>query len=230
MKLVLLPGMDGTGELFAPFLRVLPGEQEVVVITYPREQPTQPEQLVELILSQLPNKPFLLLAESYSGALAYQAALRKPEHLQGVVFVATFLTCPYPLLLRGLHAIGTVVLRVSPPNFIIRLLMLGFSANSQLLALFRTSLQTVHTDVLLQRLQHIIELQSPKSAISYPCFFLQAQHDRLVPQSSLHAFRLISNQLRIYPVAGPHLILQASPALCWVVIEEVIEICRRAIP
>ena len=37
--LVLLPGMDGTGELFAPFVAALKREFKVVVVRYPTNEP-----------------------------------------------------------------------------------------------------------------------------------------------------------------------------------------------
>jgi len=35
MKLVLLPGLDGTGKLFAPLIEALPSSIDIQVITYP---------------------------------------------------------------------------------------------------------------------------------------------------------------------------------------------------
>jgi surfactin synthase thioesterase subunit len=36
--LVLLPGMDGTGKLFKPFVRQLPPRVQVRAVSYPREK------------------------------------------------------------------------------------------------------------------------------------------------------------------------------------------------
>ena len=38
VKLVLLPGMEGTGSLFAPFLKELPDWVQPVVVSYPTDQ------------------------------------------------------------------------------------------------------------------------------------------------------------------------------------------------
>jgi hypothetical protein len=35
MKIVLLPGLDGTGILFKPFIEALPNGIDVLVISYP---------------------------------------------------------------------------------------------------------------------------------------------------------------------------------------------------
>ena len=36
MKVVLLPGLDGTGILFKPFIEALPKNIETLVVSYPR--------------------------------------------------------------------------------------------------------------------------------------------------------------------------------------------------
>jgi len=35
MKIVLLPGLDGTGNLFNPLLKAIPQNSEVIVVSYP---------------------------------------------------------------------------------------------------------------------------------------------------------------------------------------------------
>ena len=39
VALVLLPGLDGTGHLFADFVAALPSEVEVIVAHYPTDKP-----------------------------------------------------------------------------------------------------------------------------------------------------------------------------------------------
>ncbi|WP_457668658.1 hypothetical protein [Thiolapillus sp.] len=51
MKLVMLPGLDGTGDLFKPFLELLPEEMNVTVISYPVNIKQNYEELVELVVS-----------------------------------------------------------------------------------------------------------------------------------------------------------------------------------
>jgi hypothetical protein len=46
-KLVLLPGMDGTGELFAGFVKALPEGFDPVIMRYPIDRPLSYADLLE---------------------------------------------------------------------------------------------------------------------------------------------------------------------------------------
>ena len=95
MKIVLLPGLDGTGLMFKPFIDVLPKDIEPLVISYPNDKRLGYEELIEYVLTELPdNDDYILIGESFSGPVAYQLALRKPENLRAVIFVASFLSRP----------------------------------------------------------------------------------------------------------------------------------------
>ena len=61
MKLVLLPGMDGTGILFLPLLQGLTPFVEIPIVSYPVDKHLHYPQLCELVEQQLPtNEPFAL--------------------------------------------------------------------------------------------------------------------------------------------------------------------------
>lgn len=68
--LVLLPGMDGTGELFRPLLEVIGTAWPVNVVSYPVGEVLSYEQLVDHAQSCLPGGPLILLGESFSGPIA----------------------------------------------------------------------------------------------------------------------------------------------------------------
>ena len=94
LRLVLLPGMDGTGELFADFLTALPSWIVPEVIRYPTDRNLSYAQLqAELrpVLSR--SGPFVLLAESFSSPLAVRLAADAPSGLRGLVLCAGFV-CP----------------------------------------------------------------------------------------------------------------------------------------
>src|SRR5450755_3555099 len=95
--LVLLPGLDGTGKLFAEFVQVLSPKVECVVVAYPKDQPMGYGELEGLVVSALPNnRPFVLLGESFSGPLAIRIAARAPKGLVGLILSVTFAKNPYP--------------------------------------------------------------------------------------------------------------------------------------
>nr|WP_194151606.1 hypothetical protein [Pseudomonas caspiana] len=53
--LVLLPGMDGTGELFQPFVSALKHRCDTVVVTYPSDIPLSYEDLQAIARQALPT-------------------------------------------------------------------------------------------------------------------------------------------------------------------------------
>ena len=72
---MLLPGLDGAGELFQSFLKVLPSSLTPQVASYQTEQYLTYKELVSLVQSVLsPKEPFVLLGESFSGPLSIKAA------------------------------------------------------------------------------------------------------------------------------------------------------------
>ncbi len=77
VALVLLPGMDGTGRLFGRFLRALPPAYSPIVVGYPADKVITNDALVEHVQRFLPvDKPFALIAESFSGPIALRVATR----------------------------------------------------------------------------------------------------------------------------------------------------------
>ena len=98
MKLVLLPGMDGTGELFDPFLASISGSFEPIVVDYPPNESFGYERLEEVARANLPaDGPYVLLAESFSGPIAISIAASVPKGL-----VALVLCCHFFLVVHGL--------------------------------------------------------------------------------------------------------------------------------
>jgi len=99
MILVLLPGLDGTGKLFEPFIAMFSSKYTVQAIAYPEDMHDDYDMYIAFVKTQLPREEeYVLIAESFSGYIAYKIAVDKPKNLKQVVFVATFLTNPRPFL------------------------------------------------------------------------------------------------------------------------------------
>jgi len=94
-KLILMPGMDGTGQLFAPFLDALGDSMESCVLRYPTDEPLGYSELLPRIRTELPQSgSFVLLGESFSGPLTVMLAAEEPAGLRGVILCASFATNP----------------------------------------------------------------------------------------------------------------------------------------
>ena len=70
LRLVLLPGMDGTGILFEPLLEALPQAWEAEVVQYPPDKALGYEALLDIVERAIPiDGPFVLVGESFSGGI-----------------------------------------------------------------------------------------------------------------------------------------------------------------
>lgn len=101
--LVLLPGLDGTGLLQREFAAACGSRVEVLPLAYPADRPLDYPELEALIRTQLPrDRPFFLLAESFSGPLGIRLGAAPPPGLQGLILCCTFAHPPLPACLGPL--------------------------------------------------------------------------------------------------------------------------------
>ena len=69
--LVLLPGLDGAGELFADFVAALPEACTATVVAYPADKFLSYRDLRPFVSAAVPkSERFVLVAESFSTPLA----------------------------------------------------------------------------------------------------------------------------------------------------------------
>src|ERR1700679_4387919 len=92
MVTLLLPGMDGTGRLFAAFQPLLAPALGARVCAFPPDRPLGYEQLLAEV--DVPSGPFAIVAESFSGPLGILLAARYAERVRALVLVATFARSP----------------------------------------------------------------------------------------------------------------------------------------
>ncbi len=221
MKIVLLPGLDGTGILFKPFIEALPKNIETLVISYPKNKKQNYGELVSFVIAQLPEEDYILVGQLFSGNIAYQIALSKPKHLKSIIFVASFLSSPRPLLLTLVNFLPSKILfSVPPPRFIIKTFMLGAFAKNNIIRLFLEALKQVSPEVLSFRLKEIKKLQFSSRPCEIQATYIQATNDYLVPQKSVASFEKLFSNLIVSKVSGSHFILQSKPVQCAKIVEK----------
>lgn len=215
MKVVLLPGLDGTGMLFKPFLDSLTSDIEVQVVTYPVDKYLSYSELVELVLNTLPKEDFILVGESFSGPIAYQVALERPENLLSVIFVATFLTPPkkYILKLSNIFPVS-LLLKIPLPTYLIKKYLFDREIADDVIGLFREVIKSVSPRVLSFRLGEISRLKASKKHCDVRAIYIQASNDKLVSSLSVDSFKNSCEALTVVRVAGAHFILQSNPSAC----------------
>ena len=207
---VLLPGLDGTGDLFAPLLETAPAHLKPVVVKLPHLGPYA--DLLDAIRGDLPESgPFVVLGESFSGPSALEIARQFPECVTAVILCNSFVAPPLPPLLRFLP--WSLLLRVRPPLWVIRSLFVGRSASPALVTAVRAAIVKTPPPVLAARMRAVFSL--PEAApVACPVLFLCGKGDRLV-SANQRRLRKVIPDLTWEEIAAPHLLLQAAPEAAW---------------
>lgn len=215
IQLILLPGMDGTGELFGPLLACLPLEMRTSVIGYPDRPLTYTEHVSFAQRELPPTEPYVLLGESFSGPVAVSIAASAPPALRGIVLCASFLTCPHPAL-KLLRAFTHVASPKLLPGFIAQRSLLGRFATPALRAAQARALSHVSSRTLTARLSAMadVDVRSQMCSVQVPTLYLQATEDRLVAKRFGNEYAVHAHRPRVERIEGPHLLLQTSPDAC----------------
>ncbi|MCI5165914.1 MAG: alpha/beta hydrolase [Candidatus Electrothrix sp. GM3_4] len=231
MQIILLPGMDGTGILFRPFIEELAENISedifIQVISYPCDQKLSYGQLIEYVRSRLPVLPMqeeiILVAESFSGPIGYALAAEQPN-IRAVIFVATFLSPPEGLVWMMPPSLMTLFMRIPLPLPLLKLLFFDQGTANETVTLFRSALKKVKCPVLTSRMREITGLRIKTQGLNIPCAYIQAGNDRLISRSHVEEFRRIASQIEVTKIPGPHLIMQTRPRECAQVVGKYIEV------
>lgn len=214
MTLVLLPGMDGTGTLFEPFIAVLGNEFNIRVVTYPVSGAQGYTELEAVAQTFLPlEEPYVILGESFSGPIAVSLASVAGVNLKALILCCTFVRNPRPAtsILRGL--VGILPVAFAPVNVLSHLLLGRFST-SALRKTLAESLRQVSPTALRARLKAVLGVDVSKklSSVSAPILYLRASQDRLVPASASALVSSLRPNTQVVELNAPHFLLQAVPA------------------
>ena len=211
--LVLLPGLDGTGDNFAPLLGALgPGERGVAV-RYPTDRELEPEGLDAHVRTCLPSGPFLLVAESFSGPVGIRLAASRPPGLVGLVLVATFRRFPWRAPAAPVRWLSSLASSAPPPRFVIRWWLTGRDADPAMVDAVQASIAANRAAVIAHRLRMLCQgdVESEVRALAVPTLYLRAAHDTLVPAHNATDLASLLPALSTTVVDAPHLLLQRAP-------------------
>ncbi|MBC3930439.1 alpha/beta hydrolase [Undibacterium sp. CY22W] len=213
LTLVLLPGMDGTGDLFTSFMHALGAEFNIIVVRYPTDKTLNYRELLAHARRSLPtDEPYFILGESFSGPLAISLAAETPSHLCGVILCATFARNPRPYLTPFKSLLAVAPVHWMPPA-VLSWALLGAFGTRMLRSDIAQAVGRVAPAVLRTRLQMVasLDVSAQLSVLVVPCLYLQATHDRLVPESAAEHIKSILPQVSLVRINAPHCLLQTVP-------------------
>lgn len=220
-KLILLPGLDGTGLLFQPLLEQLGNSLSAQVIRYPPDQCLSVQELAAQVRQEVAfDHDTVLLAESFSGLVAMEL-LRQGIPLHSVIFCASFASAPRPWLLQlaMLLPLETLI-RLPLPDGLLRLLGL----NARLVGLIRQVREQVSPAVFAYRLRLIAAArQQQESRWEIPCHYWRAADDWAVPERCAVELQRYFSHVEMTRIAqSGHFLLQSQPAACVAAIQRIV--------
>jgi pimeloyl-ACP methyl ester carboxylesterase len=208
MKLVLLPGMDGTGLLFEEFIANC--QYECLVIQLPVDGGQGYPELAIHIADKLPKEDYVLLAESFSGPLipfVLDKAIQQPA---AVILVASFLQAPRPFVISLISWMPLKQLMGFPgAKSILKFFCMKGASKKQFEGLWNL-LKKLDFSLMKVRLKTIKDMIQPENKIDIPTLAIVAKQDRLVPRHISNQLTHIFSRLTIKMTDGPHFILQAE--------------------
>ncbi|WP_457424856.1 alpha/beta fold hydrolase [Roseateles sp. P5_E7] len=213
--LVLLPGLDGTGTLFQPFLRELPEEWRPLVFAYPMDADAGYDALTRLAAQALPaDGPVVVLGESFSGPIAIRLAALLGARLKALVLCCSFARNPRPGLARLGGLIAWLPSPAVLPSSLTAQALLGSNPPVESKALLATALASLPAAVLRARLRMVmtVDVTGELGTVRAPLLYLQAAQDRIVPPAAAADIQLLRPQTIVTCLPGQHGLLQAAPA------------------
>ncbi len=207
--------MDGTARLFQRFDAALRAQTAIATqaIAYPAA-PLDYTALEAFVRERLPrNRPFVVLAESFSGPLGAALRADPPPGMRALILCCAFVRNPRPLLAPLRHLLAFVPFGTLP-GFALRQALLTPYATPPLQAELATALAQVPPSVLRQRLRAVLETDASPSFArgSLPVLYLRARHDRLVPPANALQILRQAPGTQLVDIDAPHMLLQAAPA------------------
>jgi pimeloyl-[acyl-carrier protein] methyl ester esterase len=229
-RMLILPGMDGTGKLLLDFMHALPAPIRKEVPVYLPDVVLSYGQLARMVRFMCEDSPpFVLMAESFSTPLAILIAAENPSNLRGLILCAGFASSPVRGAKRWLPAmLAPMLMRAPLPEAAIRSWLLGWDAPREMLKTAREVIASVKPAVRSARLQEVLkcDVRAELRKIAVPMLYLQARHDRLVGPHCLKEMRNIRPGIRAVVVDSPHFVLQREPQKAAEIVAEFLENLR----
>jgi pimeloyl-ACP methyl ester carboxylesterase len=213
--LVLLPGLDGTGQLFANFVAALPDTFIATTVTYPADKFLSYTDLLPFVRSVVPTgERFIILAESFSSPIAIEYAASNPQNLAALVIVAGFVRKPVGRWSPVAKALTNPwIFKPQMPRWLLEFALVGSDAPAALVQEFRRVVQLIDPAVLSGRAREALDcdMTLQLAQINVPLMYVQADHDRLLSESCVAGFKRIRPAISLAFVDRPHLVLQREP-------------------
>ena len=209
-QLMLLPGLDGSGRLFGPFIESVAHRLEPTSVAYPTGRLWGYGELLSFVLERLPPGRSIVLGESFSGPLAVMLAAAAPERVEAVVLVSSFTHLPVPRA-------AAVLARLAPvsrcPAAVIELALTSRGTSRAMRDELLRQVRSLPSRLVERRLRAVFEtdVTATLADLRCPVLAVHGRNDRLVPLWWAKRDLGSIPGVAFRAVEGPHMLLQSSP-------------------
>ncbi|MGH6815446.1 MAG: alpha/beta fold hydrolase [Hyphomicrobiaceae bacterium] len=222
IPMVLLPGMDGTGELLATLVDQLSLRCSVQVISYPATEPLDYDDLTAFVEKRTPKEPFVILGESFSGPIAIEIAAREPL-VAGLILASSFARYPMPSLFAPIA--NMFDLRWMPRR-IVEAALLGSTGYPELKTRLGQLLARMPHEIVRARVAEVLRVDKRNRLreITCPMLCLQGRFDWLVRKKCLDEMTSIQPKCQVRWFYASHMLLETHACEA---AEAINEFCNR---
>jgi pimeloyl-[acyl-carrier protein] methyl ester esterase len=219
---ILLPGMDGTGELLAPLAERLSAYRPIQIISYPENHCFDYAQLTIFVTERLPTDRFVILGESFSGPIAIEVAATD-SRVSGLILASSFARHPLPTLLSRLTWLLDI--KWIPARLIVAALM-GSSATPRLELQLRDVLARLPRAVLRTRANDVLRIDKRDrlGQTTCPMLCLHGTSDWLIRRKQVAEILAARPDCEQQRMNAPHMLLATHADAAAAVIDD---FCRR---
>jgi pimeloyl-[acyl-carrier protein] methyl ester esterase len=211
-----MPGLDGTGKLFAPIIPLLEQHFELSIVTYPNLDSFA--DYIDCARNQLPETPgFSLLAESFSGPVALALMAQQPGQIGPSVLSTTFVRSPLAALTRMANYVPEQVFSIGAlSEFCLDVYDIEDEDFSETQPLPLNVMEQLDGVLLKQRISVLsrIDISALLPDIEVPILYLRAVQDRIVAESDAQMIQNYLPDVERVDIDAPHLLLQTRPQQC----------------
>jgi len=214
MKIILLPGLDGTGLLFKKLKESFPDNLDIEVISYDSLPGISYFEQAAEVARRFEGIDVYIVGESYSGRVAYELFKILGCRVKGIAFLASFVSSPSILS----RVSGFLPVNLLTSNFVSKklLYLFGFSliGSSDLINEVFASINKADKFKLRSRLRNIAGLDKPDYVLTCPVRYIRPSRDMLVSASAVRFLSSKCSNFRQVEVRGGHFVAQSNPGEC----------------
>lgn len=221
MKLAVIPGLNGNDQLCQEFLELLTIDTQFIPL--PEDCPQDHQSLAKAILPQLPNEPFILLVESYSGSIAPYLLQYQQLAIKGVIFFVSLLATPSKALLELPKFISAkTLLKLPLVDGQLRKKYLNNDATPEQVQHVKQVVQNIPDQILQQRAEALKKLTTFPPQPDVPVAFVEASNDHVLNRRAQDSIKKVYPQAQKYEITGSHFLLYTKPKESAELVEEII--------